>query len=217
MGFLKSIFGKKEQPKRQLNHVSHLQVGDMISLDDSFALPPALRGQQLRVEAINTYEYQRSQRSEWVLKGHSNDTIFLSLDEDDESYLSLSIKIPRSIVEQLFDLDEFSVIFEEDDTAQLVTLPLEGEIQSQYGQWLGKQYHQHQFAQFGYFHRQDYRGMKPPQDSHGATGEPFEAYLLLDDEEKSAVEVEVYEGGETDVMLTLYRPLTDIRDFWPGE
>lgn len=215
MGFLSSLFGKKEAPKRQLDHPSKLNKGDMISLDDSFALPPQLRGQQLRVEAVNTYEYQRKQQTEWVLKGHGNDTIFLSLDEDDETYLGLSIKLNRGLVEALFDLDQFSEIFEESGKAQLTTNTLTADLQ-EYEQWLSPHYHQVSAADFGYFHRQDYRGQRPPQDADGATGDAFEAYQLLDDDEDKAIDVEVYEGGDTDVMLTIYRPLSDIRDYWPG-
>ncbi|GIU37038.1 hypothetical protein TUM3794_07120 [Shewanella colwelliana] len=214
MGFLKGLFGKKEQPKRQLSHPNHLLKGDMISLDDSFALPPQLRGQQLRVEAVNTYEFERKQLIEWVLKGHGNDTLFLSLDEDDETYLAFSLKIPRNLVEQIFDLEQFSDIFEEDVQANLTVQP---SIPEQLEQWLGKQYHQINFAQFGYFHREDYRNQRPPQDAEGATGDAFESYLLLDDKERYALDIEVYEGGETDVMLTLYRPLSDIREYWPGQ
>ncbi|GIU42511.1 hypothetical protein TUM4438_09260 [Shewanella sairae] len=215
MGFLSSLFGKKEEPKRQLDHPSKLNKGDMISLDDSFALPPQLRGQQLRVEAVNTYEYERKQQTEWVLKGHGSDTIFLSLDEDDETYLGLSIKVNRGLVEALFDLDQFSEIFEEPGKAELTTNTLSADLQ-EYEQWLSAHYHQDSAGNFGYFHRQDYRGQKPPQDANGATGEAFESYQLLDDDEDKAIDVEVYEGGETDVMLTIYRPLSDIRDYWPG-
>ncbi|MCL1137581.1 DUF4178 domain-containing protein [Shewanella pneumatophori] len=215
MGFLSSLFGKKEEPKRQLDHPTKLNKGDMISLDDSFALPPQLRGQQLRVEAVNTYEYQRKQQTEWVLKGHGNDTIFLSLDEDDETYLGLSIKLNRGLVEALFDLDQFSEIFEEPGKAELTTKTLSADLHD-YEQWLSAHYHQVSSGDFGYFHRQDYRGQKPPQDADGATGDAFEAYQLLDDDEDKAIDVEVYEGGETDVMLTIYRPLSDIRDYWPG-
>ncbi|QYJ79522.1 hypothetical protein [Shewanella acanthi] len=216
MGFFNSIFGKKAPPARELNHPSALQIGDMISIDNSFALPPQLRGQQLKVEAINTYEFERSQHCEWVLKGHGNDTLFLSIEQDDEAYLAFSIKISRAQVEQIFDLDQFSTLFDEQG-AQLNTLALSPQLAEQLEQWLGANYHQVTFALFGYFHREDYRGLKPPQDDHGATGEPFEYYSLLDDEERRAVEVEVYEGGETDVVLTLYRPLSDIRDYWPAK
>ncbi|MCG9697555.1 DUF4178 domain-containing protein [Shewanella sp. Isolate11] len=213
MGFLKGLFGKKAPPPRQLNHPNDLQLGDMISMDDSFALPPQLRGQQLRVESINTYEFERKQQTEWVLKGHGNSNVFLSLDEDDETYLCLSIKINRAQVEQLFDLDAFSDIFEEDIQA---ILDLQGEAPEELSQWLAPQYHQVNYAQFGYFHRQDYRGQRPPQDEGLNRGDAFESYQLLDAEEDFAIDIEVYEGGETDVLLTQYRPLSDIREYWPG-
>lgn len=214
MGFLKGLFSKKAPAPRQLSHPNHLQLGDMITLDDSFALPEQLRGQQLRVEAVNTYEFERRQSTEWVLKGHGSETLFLSLDEDDETHLCFALKITRSQVEQIVDLDQFSDIFEEDVQASLNILPTAPESLNA---WLGSQYHQINFAQFGYFHRQDYRGMTPPQDEDTNSGEPFELYQLLDDEERYGIEVEVYEGGETDVMLTLYRPLSDIREYWPGK
>ncbi|WP_076539736.1 hypothetical protein [Shewanella sp. UCD-KL21] len=217
MGFLRGLFGKKEAPKRQLDHVNKLLKGDMISLDDSFALPEQLRGQQLKVEAIHTYEYERSQQCEWLLRGHSGTAIFMSYIEEDEAYLSFSLKINRSIVEQIFDLDEFSQLFEEPGNAELKTLPLSNELDSEYARWLSDAYHQVEFAAFGYFHRQDYRGQKPPQDDNNQQrGDGFESYSLVDSDESHAVDIEVYEGGDTEVMLTLYRPLTDIREFWPA-
>jgi hypothetical protein len=217
MGFLDRLFNKPTAPVRQLDHPKQLNVGDMISLDDSFSLPPQLRGQQLRVEAVHTYEFERSQHTEWQLKGHGTDTLYLSLEEDDETLLAFSMKIGRKQVEQLFDLDDFGAIFEEPGQAELSPQALSQELATQLEHWLGTQYHQVGFAEFGYFHREDYRGLKPPQDADGATGEPFENYRLLDQDETRALEVEVYEGGDTDVMLTLYRPLTDIREYWPGK
>lgn len=216
MGFLSSLFGKKEAPKRVLDEPNKLLKGDMITLDDSFALPPQLRGQQLKVEAIHTYEYQRSQLCEFLLRGHSGTAIFLSCIHEDESYLSISMKINRADVEQLFDLDAFAEIFEEPGKATLTTLPVPTELEAEFGQWLSDEYHQVEFAGFGYFHRQDYRGLTPPQDDNGARGDAFESYSLVNAEDTHAVDIEVYEGGETEVVLTLYRPLTDIREFWPA-
>lgn len=215
MGLLDGLFGKKEQPRAKLDHPNKLNKGDMISLDDSFALPSQLRGQQLQVEAVHTYEYENSQETEWLLKGHNGESIFFSLDEDDETYLVFSIKLTRTQVEQIFDLDQFSEIFEQENQVTLDTLPTG--LSSELEPWLAKQYHLVTSAQFGYFHRLDYRGQRPPQDSHGQKGEAFEAYQLMDSDEDRAVDIEVYEGGDTEVMLTLYRPLTDIRDYWPGK
>jgi len=216
MGFLSSLFGKKEAPKRLLDHPSKLLKGDMITLDDSFALPAQLRGQQLKVEAIHTYEYQRSQQCEYLLRGHSDNAIYMSYVVEDEAYLSFSIKISRAVVEQLFDLDAFAEIFEEPGKANLTPESLPEELAETFSQWLADDYHQVEFAGFGYFHREDYRNQKPPQDENGARGEAFESYSLINSQETLAVDIEVYDGGDTEVMLTLYRPLTDIREYWPA-
>ncbi|NRA84942.1 MAG: hypothetical protein HRU22_14585, partial [Gammaproteobacteria bacterium] len=48
MGFLNKLFGKSGKqtlPERQLDHPSKLLLGDIIHLDDSFALPVHLKGQ----------------------------------------------------------------------------------------------------------------------------------------------------------------------------
>ncbi|MGI2260721.1 hypothetical protein [Shewanella sp. GXUN23E] len=213
MGFLDKIFGNKPKPPvRVLDHPAKLNAGDMLTLDDSFALPPQLRGQQLKVERVSCYEYERSRHAEWLLKGRDNQPVFMMLEQDDEELLAFSIKLTRAEVEQLFNLDEFAQIFEQPGN---VTLKLQGDARSHFpelAQWLADEYHQVSFATFGYFHLNDYRLMSPP----AAQGDAFESYCLDSADEQRSVEIEVYESGETDVMLTLYRPLTDIRDFWPG-
>ena len=60
----------------------------MLQLIDSFALPPELKGQTLRVVAVNTYQYEYSSETELVLKGASSTPIFLHVEEEDgESWL----------------------------------------------------------------------------------------------------------------------------------
>ncbi len=214
MGFLKSIFGKKEAAARQLTRPHDLLAGDLITLDDSFALPKQLKGQQLKVESVNTYEFENKLSTEWQLKGVDDQAIYLTLDEDDEVYLALSMKITRDQVEQIFDLDQFSQVFEEPGEARvqvLVNQPFD-----ELKQWLGEHYQQTSFAEFGYFHNKDYRGSRPPQDEGHGKGEEFESYQLIDDAEKYAVDIEVYDGGETEISLVMYRPVTDIREYWPA-
>ena len=213
MGFFKSLFSKAEAPTRELTQPDDLVIGDMITLDDSFALPPQLKGKQLKVEAVNTYEFERSRTTEWQLKGVDNQAIFLTLDKDDEVYLAFSLKIARDKVEQLFDMDSFSDIFDEPGEAQLTVL--DDQPFKALSQWLGKQYRQTTFAEFGYYHPKDLRKSQPSEYQGENHGEPFESYQLIDDTENYAVEVEVYEGGETEVSLILYRPVTDIREYWP--
>ncbi len=214
MGFLDKLFGNKKSqaPKRVLDHPKKLNPGDMISLDDSFALPPQLKGQQLKVERVSCYEYEHNRSAEWQLRGNDNLPIFMSVETDDEEWLCFSVKVTRDKVEQLFDLDEFAKIFEEPGQAVLKLKPEARSQLPELAHWLADEYHQSTFAAYGYYHQNDYRLMSPP----AGRGEPFESYRLDSADESRAVEIEVYESGETDVMLTLYRPLSDIRDFWPG-
>jgi len=210
MGFLKSLFSKSNKTvTRELARPSQLIAGDIIKLDDSFALPAQLRGQQLEVTQVNTYEYEHRKELEWVLQGTNSELIFMSIDDDDKQELVFSRKINRDVVSELFCLDQFSQLFEESEPAVL-DLKLE---RADLSQWLAKQYRQCEFAQMGYFHQQDYRQRPIGQQR----GDSFERYSAISDDERYGIEAEVYQDGETDVVVSLYRPLSDIREFWPGQ
>ncbi|WP_341501889.1 hypothetical protein [Gallaecimonas sp. GXIMD4217] len=205
-------FGNKAAPERQIQRPQELQVGDMIQLTDSFALPGELRGKMLQVTEVNTQEFEREHGPEFILKGDQPGLLYLTLDQDDETWLCFSKRISREQVDALFGLEAFGALFEEPGEAQLEAraLPaLDG--------WHGDHYVQDAFAQMGYFHRQDYRGGQPPAHEGRDAGEPFEYYGLGSADERYRVEVEVYEDGETDVSLTLVRPLSDIRGYFPGQ
>ena len=205
-------FGRKDdKPVRQLTHPSQLQVGDIIQLDDSFALPAQLRGQQLEVTQVNTYEYEHHRQPEWVLRGTGKELLFLGLEKDDEEQLVFSTKIKRDQVSRLFDLDNFAELFEEPGNCVLTRV---GELDELDG-WYADTYRQDEFALFGYFHQRDFRSKAPSRYTGEDQGDSFELYGLTSDDEHHAIEVEVYEGGETDVTLCLYRPLSDIRSYWP--
>lgn len=209
MGFFGKLFGgsSKEATKRSLDKPEQLQTGDIITLDDSFALPALLRGQSLEIKQVNTYEYEHSKSVEWVLQGSTDDILFLSLENDDVQTLVFSLKISRDIVGQLFDLDTFSQMFDEPGNAQLTAKA----APEAFNQWMTNDYRQCEFAQFGYFHSLDHRH----QNLNASQGDSFERYSVESDDEKFGLEAEVYEGGETDVVLSIHRPVSDIRQYWP--
>jgi len=209
MGFFSNLFSKgtpKASP-RKLNHPAHLQQGDLITLDDSFALPAQLRGQSLQVTQVNTYEYEHSKQCEWVLQGSNDELLFMSIETDDSTSLVFSRKITRATVGEIFALDQFSTLFDEPGKAVLDTLATPTDL----SQWLAPNYRQCEFGQFGYFHQGD----KRQEDLSEQSGDSFERYSAISDDERFGVESEVYQDGETDVMVTLYRPLSDIREYWP--
>ncbi|MGJ8694314.1 MAG: hypothetical protein ACSHW0_17735 [Thalassotalea sp.] len=211
MSFFKKMFGEKEQA-RQLSSAKDLTTGDIIVLSDSFGLPENLRAQQFQVTAVNSYEYEHKTQTEWTLTGENNIELFLSLEEDDVSYLKFALKIEHHDVESLFDLASFAQIFEQDMQAQLTKLADNAKTQG----WSSELYQQHAFAQVGYFHRKDHRTTALSAYEGKEAGEQFELYTLYDQDEDRGIDVEVWSDGDTDVFLTLFRPLTDIVDMYPG-
>jgi len=212
MSFFKKIFNKEAQTQRKLTHVNQLLVGDIIVLTDSFALPQALQGQQFQVTAVNSYEYEQSTQTEWSLQGNNERALFLSLEIDDTTELKFSLKIEHDDVETLFNLDDFSQIFEEPGQAFL-NRQEDNEVTSI---WSSEQYQQSIYAKVGYFHRKDHRNEDLSAYEGEGSGEQLELYTLYNQDQSKGLDVEVWQDGDTDVFLTLFRPLTDIIDMYPA-
>lgn len=212
MNFLKKIFNKSSDVPRKLSQVSQLLLGDIIVLTDSFALPESLRGQQFQVKAINSYEFEHNTQIEWALIGGNDLEIFLSLDEDDKTELKFSLKVHHDDIETLFDLDEFSQVFDEPGEAFL-TKQKDSELTTN---WSSEQYQQNVFAKVGYFHRKDHRSENLSSYEGKDSGEQFELYSLFNQDQSKGVDVEVWQDGDTEVCLTLFRPLSDIIDMYPA-
>ncbi|MBL4607942.1 MAG: hypothetical protein JKY01_08965 [Pseudomonadales bacterium] len=203
--------GKSASKQSKLEHPRQLSVGDLMQLDDSFALPALLRGAMLEVLEVNTSQFEFNHEPEWILKGESEQSVFFSISEEDgESYAAFSIKIERADVDALFDMDQFSSIFDDESLARLDAKTTEGALAG----WLAESYEQDGQSERGYFYREDYRASQPP--STEGSGEPFDCYCLSNEDDTHALEIEVWGSGDTDVLLTLYRPLSDIRELWPS-
>jgi len=212
MSFFKNVFSKSKQAPRKLSDVSQLLVGDIIVLTDSFALPESLRNQQLEVASVNTYEFEQNNQIEWTLQGADNRLLFLSLEVDDSTELKFSIKLEREDVETLFNLDEFSTIFDEPGQAFLTR-----QIDNDYTkQWSDEEYQQSTFAKVGFFHHKDHRSEALSAYEGKDSGEQFEQYCLYNKDQSKGIDVEVWQDGDTEVFLMLFRPLTDIIDMYPG-
>jgi len=212
MSFFKKIFNKNKQEQRKLTHVNQLLMGDIIVLTDSFALPETLRNQQLQVTAVNSYEYEQETQTEWTLQGSNDLLLFLTLDVDDTTELKFALKIEHEDVETLFDLDSFSQIFDEPGQAFLEKQADNNLTTS----WTSEQYQQNVFAKVGYFHRKDHRSENLSAYEGKDSGEQFELYALYNEDQSKGIDIEVWQDGDTDVFLTIFRPLTDIVDMYPA-
>ena len=210
MSFFKKIFNKNKPEQRKLTQVNELLVGDIIVLTDSFALPETLRNQQLEVTAVNSYEYEHSTQSEWTLQGSNDLLLFLSLEIDDSTELKFALKIQPEDVESLFDLDRFAEIFDAPGQAFL-----ERKTDNDFtANWTSEQYQQSTFAKVGFFHRKDHRSEAISEYEGKDAGEQFELYTLYNEDQSKGIDIEVWQDGDTDVFLTIFRPLTDIIDMY---
>ena len=212
MSFFKKLFNKDSNTQRQLNQPQDLMINDIIIFSDSFALPENLRNNQFQVANINTHEFEHSQITEWQLDGSANQQIYLSLEQGQQQYLKLTMKIADGCIEELFNLDEFSEIFETPGNALLSRI---AETSPTLG-WTSEQYQQTTFAQMGYFHRQDHRNNKPSEFEGEDSGEVFEFYSLRGVDDQYSIDIQIWQDGDTDVFLNLYRPTSDIKEYYPG-
>jgi hypothetical protein len=207
------FFKKKAAPIRVLEHPKDLVKGDMLQMMDSFALPPQLKGQTLHLVDVNTYQYEYANEYEYVLKGDTGGSIFLVVENNDgEEWANFSLKISRNDVENLFGLDQFAEIFDSED---LVTIKRIKDVDG-FERWTTDTYVQESHPSTGYFYEADYRGKTVPKDVEDG-GEPVECINLSDPDDSFSIGIEVWDDGETDISLTLSRPLSDIVDLFPGK
>lgn len=213
MGWLKSIFSSDKKPTRKLEHPKALVIGDVIGFSDSFGLPELLRKQNFKVDKVATYAYNHQNITELTLFGNTETPLFLAVEENDTEWLNLSIKLTPAQVDQLFSLDQFSQIF--DSGHQHNTLKPIKEV-AEFDRWVSDLYEQITAELPAYYIKGDYRGKTVPNSAYDE-GEELRYYALEGMDGKGSVEIEVYDGGDTEVSLTIRRPITDINELFMGE
>ena len=211
MSFFKSLFAKKQPlPTRTLNHPSELQVGDIFSFGDSFALPQAMRKQQLEVSEINTVELKHEHYAQVIGRGKNPQPVYISFPKNPQKFVKFSLLLTRQDVGKLFDLEDFSDIFEAPGNARLTPITSE----HPYADMVSAEYLQQDFMTTGYFHEEDYRGSTPPQFNEEKHGREFEFYSLAGDQGQRFIDIFIFENGDTDVYLSFLRPANEITELW---
>lgn len=209
MGFFKSFFSSETETVRHLDHPKNLEVGDLITFDNSFSLPEQLRDASFEVVRVNTYEYEIYAYHECVLKSGDNKQFNLVYHHDDQEYLSLNFAITTDWVERVFDMEQFAGVFDE-GLSQIV----EAVAVEPIAQWISPHYRKIIDSQTGYFYSQKLSLSRIPAHIEG---EKFQMYQLESVDEAFAVDIEVWEDGDTDVFLTRYFDMSIIKEYWPHE
>ena len=211
MSFFKSLFAKKQTSETPaLTTAQELQLDDIFTFSDSFALPQVMRKQQLQVIDINTLEFEHEHYIQITGQGSGQQLVYLSFPKNPKKLLKFSLLLTRNNVQELFDLDAFSEIFEEPGTARLTPLI----DKDNYADMVAKEYIQQEFRVSGYKHEQDYRGKTPPQFNEDEHGREFEFYSLEGGDEKRTIDIFIFENGDTDIYLSFLRPANEIAELW---
>ena len=211
MSFFKSLFAKKQaEPTRVLTQPIELQSNDIFTFGDSFALPEAMRKQQLQVVEVNTIEFKHAHYCQVIGQGSGSHLVYLSFPKTPNKFVKYSLLLTRDEVEKLFDLDAFSEIFEEPGSARLTPKT----TNHPYADMVADEYIQQEFMGTGYLHEQDYRNSKPPQHTEDECGREFEYYSLTGSQGTRSVDIYIFENGDTDVYLSFFRPANEIAELW---
>jgi hypothetical protein len=208
-----SWFGKKQSVRRDLDDPTKLQEGDVIELSGSFGLPSELRGARFTIHKISTYEFEEGIDVEYQLKGATLFTLFLTVEDNDgDILLKFSRKVERKQVGDIFDLDDFAQIFEGDEPCRLNTKSTTG-----FENWIADAYIQTcQEVQAFYYEDWDLRKKHQGRD-YEEDEEELRYYELKSDDGRHFVEIEVWDGGDTDVSLTLALPAYELEGIYPAE
>ena len=201
------VKGEDETPNRTIDEPLELQRGDYIKLNDSFALPLMLRGQTMQLTEVSTYLYGYEQVAEFNLRGEENRTIFMNYEDNDgDPFIGFSVKLKRQEVDTIFGKGALQKVYKGGQTSLTTQNKPE-----QFELWLADEYNVKESAKKGHFFERDFRG----SDAPAGGGEPFSYYELWSSDEKFAVEVEIWDEDEIDIMITLLRPITDVHEMWP--
>ncbi len=197
---------KNDEEIRNINNVSELTVGDIISFKERSELPGCLQGIDAEVVAISCYEYQDCQEKELTLRTPEDETIFLSRqDEDGEIYLALSRKLSHSDITSILDSEAFADVFDEDFNAQGLTINIDSS--SAFYDWMSGTYQQTINGNTGFFHK----GSKTPK----GRGEQFIEHYCESSDEDFGLQVEIYQDGTTEVFAIKECSEAVIQDLWP--
>jgi len=209
-GIFNKWFGKDDNETRPpLTHPKDLQINDIIKF--SFLPQSELSATRFAVTEINTYDYENDNSTEFLLSGENRFQIFMSVDNDGgEEYLSISRKLTKKEVSDLFDANEISQIFAEGHSELNRLATSTGSLTT----WTSDYYSEDIDCRVGFYHEGDFRNKETP--IYQEDSERFEYYSLTNDSDEFAIDIEIYNEGETEIYATIYLELSSITELMPS-
>ena len=206
------LFGgsKQDDAPSAPKHAWDLKVGDFMKF--GLVAPDGLGRSELQVSGVHAVDLGGPGKIRRVLELESPNLGNVCLWRDENQSVALARAVDRPVVEQLFDIEVFALLFDPDEPSTVV-LERQGKPGGTEG-WTGILYRQ-EGAQTAYRHQED-----PATDLIGGLltgeGKEFDHYRLVSDDRRHAVEVQVHDGGRTDVILVALLPPVLIEELWSG-
>ena len=213
MNWFKKLIGgadDKEVAPRSLDHPKDLQIGDVIKF--GFCGLDDLSNVNAVVKEVNSYDLNSAQRKTVFTLDAAGHLYFMAVrNERGAESIEIARLILPPVVDQLFGFDQFAKIIESDSVdGELKRKTEPGEIVG----WTAASYFQEAYNE-AYFHAGDYREKLLPSSKDNCSA--FDYYLLVSQDRKHALQIEVYEGSRTDVLLLAYLPVRAIEELWPAK
>ena len=215
MGIFRGIFGGRRRGKdstvRVLEHPRDLGVGDILKF--GFASQQGISNQSFTVRDINTCD----------LGGEAHKKVLFSIEGAElrcrlavvEDGAGERLEVGRTLmpddVAQVFERDAFIDLLDS-DTGVHHALERAGEPAFLAG-WTACEYRQ-EAGHNAYVYAGNYRARPMPLDAD--EGDAFSYYFLMADDRQFALEVQVYDGGRTEVYLLCYLRISKIEELWPA-
>jgi hypothetical protein len=213
MGLFKSMFGggDKSPPVRSIKSPQDLHLGDMLKME--FAEQTLISGQTLKVSEQLFYDVSAVENCKVVsiLEGADQRVLLSTSTVNPDRPLEVALAILPEKVFTLFNRDQFVAIFEEpDNTDHRIRRNANVALDELQG-----------FVGEGYFQERTNEAYRSKKDCREQTLQDadwigFDYKLMVTDDRRHAVRIEVFDGGRTDVYLIAYLALNKVEEYWPA-
>jgi len=201
--------GDEKKEVRRLSHPRDLRVGDIIKF--RYLNQSDVSGKEFEVSLINTYIYGGLCYPELILKDRASNIIYMTVEEEDgEEYLALSKKVGKTKIAEVLDQSQLDNVLRR-GTGSKITIQSKPEGLEE---WLVEKYIETDDNVKGAFVKGDARYLSNEEVNKR---EKFSSHTLVDKSDEYALEIEVYETGETELSVTVYHDIEEIEEMWPGK
>lgn len=196
---------------RLLNHARELMIGDIIKF--GFTAQTGISNEDFIVSGVNTFHLDAQGLPQTVLQLNdaAGQYALAVVTVNGDEVLEVSKSILPEDVESIFDMADFIGLIESEHAQNSLSRQ---SPPADFDGWTAETYYQ-ETRHEAYFHAGDFRGKSLPTEKEYCT--PFDYLYLVSKDRQHALQIEIYDGGRTEVKLLVYLPLSKLEEMWPAE